>query len=230
GCRWALRLWMSTAVVFTGTFGLVGVWDGEDLRGLVAELTDEPDPRPVPFAAGLVRWAAEGLTTDPAAGRVVAHYLLAVPLCAAVCLGVGAVFGLVSASRAAAGAAVDVTGMARPASLWRTDRRAAGAQAATVFVAVAGSVFLAVAVSERRLADPVPALLLGLGCAAGAACFTAWFRFAVARAYLLLRYGVPWRLLDLLDDAHRRGVLRRVGATYQFRHDLLRRRLAAGGG
>jgi hypothetical protein len=37
---------------------------------------------------------------------------------------------------------------------------------------------------------------------------------------------LPLRLMRFLDDAHRRGVLRQVGAVYQFRHARLQDRLA----
>ncbi|MUN40551.1 NACHT domain-containing protein [Actinomadura litoris] len=36
----------------------------------------------------------------------------------------------------------------------------------------------------------------------------------------------PWRLMDFLDEAHRRGVLRRVGPVYQFQHVFLQGELA----
>ena len=38
--------------------------------------------------------------------------------------------------------------------------------------------------------------------------------------------GLPWRLLAFLEDAHRRGVLRRSGAYYRFRHAELQEYLA----
>ncbi|MEU5699056.1 hypothetical protein [Streptomyces aurantiacus] len=50
--------------------------------------------------------------------------------------------------------------------------------------------------------------------------------FTLARWWLALRGQVPWRLMSFLADAHRRGVLRQVGATYQLRHAELQRRLA----
>jgi hypothetical protein len=56
---------------------------------------------------------------------------------------------------------------------------------------------------------------------------SAWGRFAVARDWLALRRQLPWRLMAFLDDAHRRGVLRQVGAVYQFRHARLQDHLAA---
>jgi len=48
-----------------------------------------------------------------------------------------------------------------------------------------------------------------------------------ARLRLALCGRLPWRLMRFLDDAHRRGVLRRVGAFYQFRHIWLQEHLAA---
>ncbi|MFB7947471.1 NACHT domain-containing protein [Kitasatospora phosalacinea] len=56
---------------------------------------------------------------------------------------------------------------------------------------------------------------------------SAWGRFAVARCWLALTGRLPLRLLDFLEDAHRRGVLRQSGGGYQFRHVELRDRLAA---
>jgi hypothetical protein len=52
-------------------------------------------------------------------------------------------------------------------------------------------------------------------------------RFLVARCWLALCRRLPWRLMGFLADAHRkRGVLRQVGAVYQFRHAELQRRLS----
>jgi hypothetical protein len=50
--------------------------------------------------------------------------------------------------------------------------------------------------------------------------------FTLARWWLAFRGQVPWRLMPFLADAHRWGVLRQVGATYQLRHAELQRRLA----
>ena len=56
---------------------------------------------------------------------------------------------------------------------------------------------------------------------------TAWGDFTVARICLALRRQVPWKLAAFLRDAHEhRGVLRQVGAVYQFRHVDLQRHLA----
>lgn len=45
-----------------------------------------------------------------------------------------------------------------------------------------------------------------------------WLRFAWARLVLAATGRTPIRLLRFLDDAHRRGVLRRSGTAYEFRH------------
>lgn len=52
-------------------------------------------------------------------------------------------------------------------------------------------------------------------------------RYDEARAWLFARGRMPWRIMRFLADAHRRGVLRQMGAVYQFRHIRLQERLAA---
>jgi hypothetical protein len=49
----------------------------------------------------------------------------------------------------------------------------------------------------------------------------AWPSFAVARIWMALTRRLPLHLMEFLDDAHRRGVLRRNGAGYQVRHQEL---------
>jgi hypothetical protein len=56
-----------------------------------------------------------------------------------------------------------------------------------------------------------------------------WGSFAITRCRLAARGRLPLRLMGFLADAHRhRGVLRQVGAVYQFRHVELQRHLAGG--
>ncbi|MFD8968934.1 hypothetical protein ACFV0C_28770 [Streptomyces sp. NPDC059568] len=50
--------------------------------------------------------------------------------------------------------------------------------------------------------------------------------FTLARWWLAPRGQVRRQLMPFLADAHRRGVLRQAGATYQLRHTELQRRLA----
>ena len=57
-----------------------------------------------------------------------------------------------------------------------------------------------------------------------------WGPFAVARFWLAASRRLPWRFMTFLQDAHAdRGVLRQVGAVYQFRHIELQRHLARQG-
>jgi hypothetical protein len=56
---------------------------------------------------------------------------------------------------------------------------------------------------------------------------TMWGSFVLARVFLALSSRLPWKLMMFLADAHdQRGVLRQVGAVYQFRHAELQHRLA----
>jgi hypothetical protein len=56
----------------------------------------------------------------------------------------------------------------------------------------------------------------------GAFPATAWARWMVlSRIYLPLTGRLPWPVMTFLDDAYQRGVLRQVGAVYQFRHARL---------
>ncbi|GAA2331245.1 hypothetical protein GCM10010431_62480 [Streptomyces kunmingensis] len=69
----------------------------------------------------------------------------------------------------------------------------------------------------------MPALLSGLAIGMRQ---VAWGRYAVARCYLTVWGRLPRDLMAFLADAHeQRGVLRRVGAVYQFRHIELQHRL-----
>ena len=68
---------------------------------------------------------------------------------------------------------------------------------------------------------------LGIGLIAGLER-TKWASYTLARGWLALRGQLPWPLMAFLADAHQRGVLRQAGATYQFRHLELQRRLATG--
>jgi hypothetical protein len=58
---------------------------------------------------------------------------------------------------------------------------------------------------------------------------TAYGRFCfVTRPYFALTGRLPWPVMDFLDDAACRGVLRQVGAVYVFHHDLLLQALLDG--
>ena len=58
--------------------------------------------------------------------------------------------------------------------------------------------------------------------------FTAvWPRYLLTRVWLAAHRRVPWRLVAFLEHANRIGILRQVGAVYQFRHANLQDRLVA---
>jgi len=69
-------------------------------------------------------------------------------------------------------------------------------------------------------------LNLGLPVALGVAAVLPWGGYQLAHLWHALRGRLPWRLFAFLEDAHRRGALRQVGAVYQFRHARLQDRLA----
>ncbi|MEU5695248.1 hypothetical protein [Actinosynnema sp. NPDC020468] len=46
----------------------------------------------------------------------------------------------------------------------------------------------------------------------------AWVKFEIVRFWFWAFGKTPWRLMGFLEGAHRRGVLRQVGGTYEFRH------------
>ncbi|WP_229787346.1 NACHT domain-containing protein [Actinokineospora fastidiosa] len=79
---------------------------------------------------------------------------------------------------------------------------------------------------------PLFGVILGLvaGLTGGlgyALTMTAWGQWLVfARLCLPLTGRLPWSVRAFLDDAYRRGVLRRAGAVYQFRHARLQDHLA----
>jgi hypothetical protein len=62
----------------------------------------------------------------------------------------------------------------------------------------------------------------------GAGCIrAAWGTYTVTRYWLAMHRQIPLKLTAFLDDAHQqRGVLRQVGAVYQFRHKELQEYLA----
>lgn len=73
-------------------------------------------------------------------------------------------------------------------------------------------------------------VILGLAVGLTLAAQTAHSAFLVTRARLAADGVLPLRLMAFLREAHRLGVLRQVGAAYQFRHARLQDRLAAAHG
>ena len=74
----------------------------------------------------------------------------------------------------------------------------------------------------------VVGLVAGFVIGTGRLAVSAWGSWLLfARLWLPLTGRLPWRPKRFLEDAYNRGVLRRTGAAYQFRHAQLRDHLAA---
>jgi len=125
---------------------------------------------------------------------------------------------------------VDASAATDPLTLLRSDRRRvimtwlAAGLAGGLIAGLIGQI-----TQSRGFATWLAAGLVG-GTTAGlveGVIASAWGCFAgVARPWWCGSGRLPWRLMTFLADAHRRGVLRQAGAVYQFRHALLRDRLA----
>ncbi|MEU0119938.1 NACHT domain-containing protein [Streptomyces bobili] len=71
----------------------------------------------------------------------------------------------------------------------------------------------------------VVSLLMALALSLGLASNSAWAHLLEATLWLAPARRMPWRPLRFLEDAHARGVLRRNGSIYEFRHQTLQRHL-----
>jgi len=201
---------------------------GRLLRGLIITLFGG-------LAALLGDWLGDGVLFIP--GNPVWDGLFAGLLVASI---FGLVFGVVGEFATAqhhSPAAPDPKYLPTPRTLLRRDRNAS--LLAGLVAGIAGGLIAGVILNSAYFADdPVAGLPSGLiqGLAGGliagfvVAMAGAWAHFATARIWLALTRQLPWNLLAFLDDAYDRGALRRFGAVYQFRHDILRDQLAAASG
>jgi hypothetical protein len=173
------------------------------------------------LAFGVVLGFSVGLAVQPSLGLVVGL----------VAVGVGLAFGLVDGLNLWMGAPVDITRAVDPRSVLAADRVAAVARGIMVGIAVFVGAGLAVGSALGPVAAPALGLTLGLAYGLTdrlmGVTATAWGTFGIARALLAASNRLPWHLIDFLEDARLRGVLRQAGATYQFRHARLQQRLAA---
>ena len=135
-------------------------------------------------------------------------------------LGFGLVAGLV-------GVPDDLTTAASPRATLARDRQAALLLVLTLGLGFGLVVGLGFGLGFGLLFGLVAGLVAGLGFGLVMSMITAaWPSYMLARVWLALHHRLPWRLVDFLADAHKRGVLRQAGAVYQFRHIELQRRLA----
>lgn len=138
-------------------------------------------------------------------------------------------FWLVSSALNLGAVPIDLTIATNPVSTLRRDRRAAvrvGLAAGGISAIVAGLIVGAVEMSSE--AGVIFGLAVGIPVGVRRSRRQAASpSFGLAALWLAWRHGLPLSLMAFLDDAHRRGVLRQAGATYQFRHVELQHRLAA---
>lgn len=117
-----------------------------------------------------------------------------------------------------------------PQRLLRADRISATAQGCLIGF---GAGLLATTAAWTTFSTGIALLIGGIFAAAGGFAWallgSSWGRFTLMRLYWRGRRLLPLRLMRMLAEAHRRGVLRQVGAAYQFRHELLRARLSMRG-
>ncbi len=112
----------------------------------------------------------------------------------------------------------------RPRTSLRADRAAAVRLAVLVSAVVALGTL--VALSDESFLALTSFLPIGISIGVTAALVrTAWGHWLIAGRPWLVLHGLR-RPIDFLEDAHQRGVFRRSGAAYQFRHEHLRRYLA----
>ncbi|MEE1740998.1 helix-turn-helix domain-containing protein [Streptomyces sp. BE147] len=149
--------------------------------------------------------------------------------------GAGLVFGLLAALEAP----LDISSAATPAGLLSSNRATVRRQVLVLVPALT----LAIALVGHLVTSLLQGVLgpmnwkvsdgLVIGSVGGvggafsyALSFTAWGRWVVlCRVWLPLSGKLPWDTAAFLDDAYRRGVLRRAGAVYQFRHIRLQHHL-----
>ncbi|MEV5137732.1 NACHT domain-containing protein [Streptomyces syringium] len=162
-----------------------------------------------------------GMVTGFAVGPVTGIRLALVSV-----LAIGFVVGFMTGLRPEP---LDVTTWSSPSGSLAHDRRMAG-RTMLCWALAAGPVagLIADLVAGRAaavVAAPVVGVVTGLAIGFGE---TAWGLFTLTQVYLRVRKGTPRDLMAFLADAHsERGVLRRTGAVYQFRHINLQRHLEA---
>ncbi|WP_344678533.1 NACHT domain-containing protein [Saccharopolyspora taberi] len=125
-------------------------------------------------------------------------------------------FGLVNVIVSTLGDTLDPRAT-EPWKLLATDRQVALVQ----MVATVLAVWLAFGLANLAW---IPYALIGGMLRLALTAWGSWLLFA--RLWLPLTGRLPWRPKRFLEDAYDRGVLRRAGAVYQFRHARLRDHLA----
>ncbi|MEE1736849.1 NACHT domain-containing protein [Streptomyces sp. BE147] len=142
-------------------------------------------------------------------------------------LGVGLGAGLTLGLMTGVEALIETKSSVSPSDLLNTNRTTVLAQVLAMGLTVGLGYGTVVATINNPTLGVASGLVTGVMVAIGACTLTAWGRWVVlVRIWLPLTGRLPRAVNAFLDDAYERGVLRRAGAVYQFRHARLRDRLA----
>ena len=115
---------------------------------------------------------------------------------------------------------VDTVRASSPELIFKGDRAVAIASAALTAPAVGLTIWFLI----RNVGESVGgALSAAIGVSIA---MSSWGWYSVATIWLHFRKQLPFRFMKFSIDAYERGVLRRAGAVYQFRHVRLQERLA----
>jgi hypothetical protein len=215
------------------------------LRGWTTRTRRNAGPRMmIGFTAGLLAGIAYGLVRELLRALMLGLGQGIVVGIVDACV-FGIVFGLgaggVFAVMALCETPLDLKSVGSPADLLRANRTTVVVQVllfgpAFAFIVTFGSWLLVWSLQQLPVGSvfgfgfvwsPLFGLVLGLvgGLGGGigyALALTAWGQWVVfGRLWLPLTGRLPWAVPAFLDDAYRRGVLRRAGAVYQFRHARL---------
>ncbi|MFF0572667.1 NACHT domain-containing protein [Streptosporangium saharense] len=135
---------------------------------------------------------------------------------------VGLAFGVIDGLNIWLDVSTDVTLALSPRSTRRAERLAALARSLTLATTIGVTTGIAYTFAYGVRAAVFPAAIFGLGYALAdhlmGLTTSVWGRYVMAKAWLALLGRLPWQFMNFLDDTHRRGLLRRAGAVYQFRH------------
>jgi hypothetical protein len=176
-----------------------------------------------------LRHLAIGLASGVGVG-VVAGVLLGSDFGLLTAVVIGLTLGLMDGLNVWLDVSTDVTCALSPQSTRRAERIAALARSMADGVAIAVTSGVAFGLAYGIRSAITHALVFGIGFGLAdrymGLSASVWGRYFVAKAWLALSGRLPWRLMAFLDDAHRHGLLRRVGAGYQFRHARLQEHLA----
>ncbi|MFI2077570.1 NACHT domain-containing protein [Streptomyces triculaminicus] len=120
---------------------------------------------------------------------------------------------------------VDITRALSPLASLYSDRTTAVARSVTITLfGVVGNTLLTLLTPTRGA--EFWAVIVWAPTGPLALMLSAWGWLVTTRLWLCARQQLPWRLMSFLEEAHKRGVLRQVGAIYQFRHARLQEQLS----